>query len=358
MGFRKDGVVILLGAGCSKDAGIPTSLDMITDIEKWIETGRVERKINWGEFKELYYFVKSSILYAHGIKGDFPPNVNYNIEKLVNTLTELEKRESHPLYPFVGSWNTKLLDVAGSNFSNIKRFRDELVEQLKAWVTQRDYDKANYFSRIFAFKKEYNFPLRVFSLNYDLCLEKNTDDAILEKGFDDSRRWEWRRFEDNENTPADIYLYKMHGSIDWERVDGDLTYSDEVAKIENPDLIFGTNYKLQYVDPYLFYAYEFRRYTLESQLILTIGYGFGDEHINGIIRQALQSNPQRRLSCVVYDSKVEEVRKQILKSLQNPNPGQVKIVNSKAKSYMEDELVVAKLGQDIPQEEDVLEPQR
>ncbi len=287
MSFRDNGIVILLGAGASKDANIPTSMDMIKDIEKWIFDGKRVDGTEWGEFRDLYCCIRSAIYYSDGIHGKFDGKVNYNIEKLVNTLRELEERENHAIYPFVGGWNIKLVEVAGASFTNIKKFREAIVDQLKAWVTISNYDAADYYKKLFTFQDEYGFPLRVFTLNYDLCVEKHRNSAVLERGFDENRRWEWRRFEYNENIPVDIYLYKMHGSIDWER-DGDsnLTWSDEIAKVAVSDLIFGTNYKLQYVDPYLFFAYEFRRHTLDSQLILTIGYGFGDDHINGIIGQA------------------------------------------------------------------------
>ena len=55
---------------------------------------------------------------------------------------------------------------------------------------------------------------------------------------------------------------------------------------------------MQYIDPYLFYAYELRRYSLEAKIILAIGYSFRDEHINGIITQALRHDPSRVLLAV------------------------------------------------------------
>jgi hypothetical protein len=55
---------------------------------------------------------------------------------------------------------------------------------------------------------------------------------------------------------------------------------------------------MQYIDPYLFYAYELRRCSLEAKIILAIGYSFRDEHINGIITQALRNDPSRVLLAV------------------------------------------------------------
>jgi hypothetical protein len=43
----------------------------------------------------------------------------------------------------------------------------------------------------------------------------------------------------------------------------------------------------------LFLVYQLRRLSLEAKLILVVGYGFADEHINGILQQALRG----RLCC-------------------------------------------------------------
>jgi len=56
------------------------------------------------------------------------------------------------------------------------------------------------------------------------------------------------------------------------------------------------------IDPYLFYAHEFRKYSLESKTILAIGYSFRDEHINGILKQSLQNNSDRKLVIVSPDA--------------------------------------------------------
>jgi|ERR1043165_1295963 hypothetical protein len=364
MSIKKDGIVVLLGAGCSKEAGIPTSMDMITEIEKLIEEQDLfnDENLRWGEYKDLYNYIKSSIFYAEGIKGDFGNKVNYNIERLVNTLAEIEKKEDHTIYPFIGNWNIKLIEMAGYDFRKVKGLKERIVEKLKEWVTLKNYTKSQYYSKLFEFQDEYTFPLKVFTLNYDLCVEKNTNGQKLERGFDEERKWDWRRFEENDNTPVDIYLYKMHGSIDWERDEnGNLTFSDEVSRVATPNLIFGTTYKLQYIDPYLFFAYEFRRYSLESQLIITIGYGFGDEHINGIIGQALNSDPQRKILSLIYkdvgDNQEErerierEEKDRIKEILKIKGTEQIELKNMGARQFMETELKIERLATLLPQEE-------
>ncbi|HPD65745.1 MAG TPA: SIR2 family protein [Bacteroidia bacterium] len=341
--FRENDILILVGAGCSKEAGIPTSIDMIKEIEGFIKNDKC-----WQEYKDIYYFIKSCILYADGLQGKYDEPLN--IERLVNTLNELEKKEEHPIFPFIGSWNSKVVELCGNDFKKITNFKIEILKQLKKWVTLNNYSEAIYYKYFTEFAKQIEFPLRIFSLNYDLCLEKNNQDTIIELGFDEQRKWQWQRFEKNENVNVNIYLYKMHGSINWRRdTNGFLTYSDEVNQVDNPDLIFGTNYKLQYVDPYLFYAYEFRKYSLEANLIITIGYGFFDEHINGIISQALRSNNDTKLIANLYKENVDKnsIRDDI-KTRLNINNERLIIMNKKASEFLKNDLNINELNKYTP----------
>src|SRR5690606_7358104 len=119
-----------------------------------------------------------------------------------------------PLYPFVGAWNPKLLAVAGSDLGKLSDFRRNIVTKLRDDWVQLEYERqAAYYAGLVRFQKEYQFPLRVFTLNYDLCVEKGCSEAMVERGFNEEQRWDWRRFSssDGEPTQKDIYLYKMHG---------------------------------------------------------------------------------------------------------------------------------------------------
>src|SRR5205823_2225812 len=103
--FKRDEILVLLGAGASVEAGIPASRDMVSRIEKLLQD-------EWSQYRDLYNFVKSSIHYLDGIKGRFDAST-FNIEQLVSTLDELRRGDEHPLYPFVGAWVPKLYELAG-----------------------------------------------------------------------------------------------------------------------------------------------------------------------------------------------------------------------------------------------------
>ena len=305
---------------------------------------------------------RASIYYADGIKGKFGMDVLFNIERLVNTLEELNMKDEHPLYPFVGAWNPKLSEVAGTEFERVESFRIEIVKKLRDdWIDLKVNDNAAYYHGLVEFQNEYEYPLRVFSLNYDKCVETACNDVSVERGFNRDRRWDWRLFEDSENDPKQIYLYKLHGSTDWKfDEDRNLTFLDSTSSIKPQEvaIIFGTSYKLQYVDPFLFLMYQFRKWTLDdSKLIISVGYGFGDEHINGILGQALDRNNERKLLAVApVRDKSEEQRENEIRLLlgSKMKPAQIKCWNIKAKEFMTWALKIERLAELFPPEPDLI----
>jgi hypothetical protein len=333
-------IILLLGAGASCDAGIATSPMMIQKIERLLE------QRDWNQFRELYHQIKSAIHYAAGIKGKFNSDVPYNIETLVNTLYELERNEDHPIYPFVAAWNSRLLAHAGPNFEKVRTFREKILDALKEWVQLENTAKADYYTGLKQLQQSLQFPLKVFSLNYDLCVERLSSDLCnVETGFGgvgDSYPWEWKRFDETnpEAEPPELFLYKMHGSINWKRdQSGNLicvNYSGSNIPPDQMQVIFGRDFKLEAADPYLFYAFEFRRCSLEARAILIIGYGFGDEHINKMLIQAVRHDSSKRLIVVgnmTDTAKLTRRREEIAKRLDIANET-IAVVKGTAKEFL------------------------
>ncbi|OQA89173.1 MAG: hypothetical protein BWY28_01211 [bacterium ADurb.Bin236] len=346
--FKKDEVVFLLGAGASVEAGIPASRNMIDSLEELLKND------SWKKYTSLYHYMKSSIIYADGIKGRFEYD-NFNIEKLVNTLDEILKSDEHPLFPFIGSWTPKLPEVAGNDLNLLKDFRKDIIRQLRdKWIQLERNDNAKYYTGLSRFQKEYEFPLRVFSLNYDMCVEIACAESGVERGFGDDTRWDWRVFDNEQEIESNIFLYKLHGSIDWVRnTNGELTYKDSTSRIEldSLEIIFGTTYKLQYVDPFLFLSYEFRKRTLsDAKLIIAVGYGFADDHINGIIGQSLNSSDNKKLLAVgLFDDETSECGR-IKAKLAVAKEDKIVCWGIGAKEFFETSLSIENISKVFPEE--------
>ena len=318
---------------------------------------------DWKQFVDLYNHIKSAIHYAAGLKGLFDGNVEYNIETLVNTLYELERNEEHPLYPFIASWNSRLVSLTDKDFSKVSAFRRLILRQLKTWVSPDDTSLAHYYRGLIAIQRGLTFPLRIFSLNYDLCVERlNCNDFRVESGFPGigpKFPWDWERFEDSNAgpNPPEIYLYKLHGSINWKRDDArNLFCLEQIENIapEKMELIFGRDFKLEAADPYLFYIYEFRKYSLETKVIACIGYGFGDQHINKILEQALKRDQSKRLLVIAPHNDDREVdREAQIRSRISARPQQLIMRKSSAKEFLETPEVHKQLLEVIPKPADV-----
>jgi len=357
MSSRSGDIIVLLGAGASKEAEIPMSAEMINEIEALLKNNN-----DWQPFHELYNHVKSSIHYSAGLKGVFGTSVPFNIETLVNTLYELERNEEHPLYPFIAAWNSRFVSLACADFSNVQNFRRLILKELKRWMCPENTSASSYYIGLKNLQNDLNYPLHVFSLNYDLCVESigRGDSFRVETGFEDSgpaHFWDWERFEQQESGPPsvpDLYLYKLHGSINWKRNSEANLFSVEQTEnvaSDKMEVIFGRDFKLEAADPYLFYAYQFRKFTLDARLIIVIGYSFADNHINKMLVQALRRDENKRLVVVSRfsdraecDQKVKEIAERL-----EVDETLVLAEIGTAKSFLESSDLANKLHEHIPE---------
>ncbi len=278
---------------------------MISKIEK-----KLHEHDDWKCHLGLYNHVKSAIFYSCGLKGVFDADVQFNIETLVNTLYELERNEEHPLYPFIASWNSRFVSLADNDFGKVRAFRRLILNELKKWICPESSSKRDYFAGLKNLQEGLGFPLNIFSLNYDLCVESlHSSEFRVETGFDGygpEHYWSWERFDPTDGaaiSDREAFLYKLHGSINWKRDDDKNLFSVEQVEAvdaDKMDIIFGRDFKLDAADPYLFYAYQFRRLTMDAKLILAIGYSFADAHINKMITQGLRLNEKKKIHIVTY----------------------------------------------------------
>jgi len=154
--------------------------------------------------------------------------------------------------------------------------------------------------------------VNIFTLNYDTLVEQAADaeGVVLLDGFVGTQRRIFRpeNYEQDLYFPAEttegrvhrfdrvLHLYKLHGSITWTATEPSIDdpYGVQAAAFdpngEQPLLIYPTPAK--YGETLgLPYSELFRRFAAAlarpQSVLFVIGYGFGDEHVNAIIRQAL-----------------------------------------------------------------------
>lgn len=154
--------------------------------------------------------------------------------------------------------------------------------------------------------------VNVFTLNYDTLVEQAADaeGVVLLDGFVGTLRRVFRpeSYEQDLYFPAEttegrvhrydrvLHLYKLHGSITWRA--SELTIDNPYGVQSAPFDPEGSEPLLIYPTPAKYgetlglpYSELFRRFVAAlvrpQSVLFVIGYGFGDEHVNAIIRQAL-----------------------------------------------------------------------
>ena len=338
MSLREDSLLFLLGAGASVDSGIKHAKDMTLDIEQ-----KIRSDTDFIDFDDLYNYLKSSIIYQRGLEGAFEDQA-VTIEELLDVLFEINQKHQNKLYPFIGGWNIHLLKVAGEEFEKVEKLDKQIRAQLFKWINISNYDRASYFRRLRDLVSDIGSAVRVFTLNYDICVERALAGTgfSIELGFNSDREWEASKFDANENADVGLYLYKLHGSIDWirePRTSGRLTLCDNPQP--NPELIFGTADKLSSIDPYLFYVHELRKYSLNEALrfIVVVGYSFSDDYINGLIGQAVLRSEYLKVLVVspIKNDRAAKEKKRI-SSLLRVTDERIVFENATAKNFFEQKM--------------------
>ncbi len=302
-------LIFLLGAGSTFDAGMPTATGLTEIIEKRFET-------NFPDLLPVLRFITGAIQFGRACKN-LPLTKTINIEELLMSCSFLAKREQHFVYPFVGAWHEQIAHLQNASKSlygsipsdSFTFIFDYCKSNLKDWLAIQDQSRLKY---LWSFRDFVNkgYKLRLFTLNYDQCLEHALSEVIGEinkewtNGFNISG-WSPHLLS-NESYKA--YLYKLHGSLDW--VDDErlgicsccwplAKDIEELPETFEPLVIFGRDEKLQAVDPFLTLLYHFRQVLNSCKILIIIGYGFGDVHINSLIREALQRDPEKR--CIIVN---------------------------------------------------------
>ena len=153
----KEDTIFLLGAGASKDAGIPTSTEMVDELKANLPS---EKPL----FDRILKFLIGAISFALGCRNatDAPP---INIEDVMRMLRILEKRDEEILYPFVGSWHEKLTEFESIDQDCFTKFREYVDQKLVEWISiDRRKEKIKYLSKFGIMATQFGKPLHIFSL--------------------------------------------------------------------------------------------------------------------------------------------------------------------------------------------------
>jgi hypothetical protein len=329
--------VVLLGAGASKEAGVPTTFDATAELVRQVGS----HPTPWAN--ALHFVCAQLMAHDAATEGANPYSDRLDVERVFAAIELLAERRTLEVTPFVASWQPGVDAWDGSPPGPIRFAQDYeqaignahpgaamsrvIHEQIQASKRGRSLSVYHELAErmLQALRRlvtttgdvSYLMPLveagrapgglTIATLNYDLTVEQAAEAAgvPLTTGISEwmtHDRWDWPRDE--------IRLLKLHGSIDWawdkltsapSRLEQSLVdVSDSPADDPRPPaLVFGHRAKLRAQGPFLGLLAEFERQLAEKDRLIVIGYSFRDDHVNEILRRWI--NERRRRKVLVVD---------------------------------------------------------
>lgn len=206
--------------------------------------------------------------------------------------------------------------------SQLKPLREQL-ERIIRGACQLTLDMTNAPHKTFLDKitarKASEPRVQLFTTNYDTLFEQAAQKggyAVIDgfsftsprtfsgRYFDyDIVQRERTRLKDEESFVSKVFhLYKMHGSLTWEKTEQGMV--QQVNSTESPLIVYPASdkYESSYEQPYFEMMSRFQQaLRRENTLLIVIGFGFRDKHIQNVILEAVNQNPSFQLVIVNYN---------------------------------------------------------
>lgn len=298
--------VVLLGAGASRDAGLPTAMELTEALRRDIDSTGQE------DLRRALGVILAGLAFRNASFG-LPVNGPVDIETVLRVAEQLANRMVHPLSWYVAAWHSAIEALApGGNGVVFSRLINAARESLRRELRTPDPKRVKYLGGVRHLLNVFGVPPALFTLNYDRCVEVALayEGMPFTTGFRDGL-WTPEEFEAVRVTR----VYKLHGSFGWVRhpqrglVDVESPGLADNINIVSGDvadeLIFGADNKLRAVQPFLWLIHQFSEAVNACRYIITIGYGWRDDHINQIIDQHMATDPTKRL--IIVSPSAEEV---------------------------------------------------
>ena len=212
--------------------------------------------------------------------------------------------------------------ISEEKASQLKPLREQL-EKIIRNACQLELDSSNAPHKTFLDKitarKASEPRVQLFTTNYDTLFEQAAQEggyAVIDgfsftsprtfsgRYFDyDIVQRERTRLKDEESFVSKVlHLYKMHGSLTWERTEQGRI--QQVNSTESPLIVYPASdkYESSYEQPYFEMMSRFQQaLRRENTLLIVIGFGFRDKHIQNVILEAVNQNPSFQLVIVNYN---------------------------------------------------------
>lgn len=264
-------VGLLIGAGVSKACGLPNVADLTKSVREIITNEK---------FNELL-------------------DVKDNIETILNKVQQLKSLiGDKPLYELTLETVLEIeTEIKKTIFEKLSI--DQPIDKLSDLVVWLNFINGEY-------QKE------IFSLNYDLLLEKSLEHNSLPyfSGFIGNVKPFF--ISDSVDDFSGLYvkqswtkLWKLHGSLNFKKSNTEQIFIENNINSDYENLLIYPSmdkYLSSRKAPFIAYLDRFRRYLLiNEKVLLILGYSFCDDHVNDIIINGLNNNSRLSIFAFCYD---------------------------------------------------------
>lgn len=305
--FKLKNVYFLFGSGTS-NGSIPVMKDLFATVKSQVK--KLDKAIqdifddielkNPDDFEELLGILYSQKTFLQNQKTADKKNIE-NCEKLIDEIQKTIFDE---------------INIDMSSAANISVLNHYKKFYQKVSLRNKDLSRVNVFTTNNDLFNETS--LDSINVNYingfNGGLNKFFNPALFNYAFSKRMDTSIDKYEPVENM---IYLYKLHGSINWiednSNTNSFFDIKEIVSEIKYSSvdniLIYPTPTKQDKSlgSPYTELSREFQKKLLEQHSVLfIIGYGFNDSHVNNIIHQALATNSS--INIVIFKEPGDKIK--------------------------------------------------
>lgn len=288
--------MLFLGAGASYQFDKPTTPALKKDL---IKAGPTVSPILRSILKTPGFGDIEHVLAAlHGIRDLLSNPEDYLTQYLLKGKIQPEE---HTLNDFDESFQYLKQNIEGTEKSLINT-----IFETYDWKSQHDPELRRFYEPLLDLLTEDSNKVYIGTTNYDQAVERfctlGGHDYRCIDGFDEanSGKWIWKKENFNvepSNGKKFVYLYKIHGSLKWTRMGGQIIKLDQVERFrgyENDVFIAPTvNPKVEAEkEPFTTLNNEFTKKSEAADAVIIIGCSFRDQHINEIFQKFIDDERQ------------------------------------------------------------------
>ena len=294
-------ILLFLGAGASVPFGMPTTKefkDRLLAMPEFKDHGIMKELLSVPDYEDIEHVLRGiEDIEAIGKCG----------KKFLNSLKATDKQYSKLDFG-------KMLEELDLCRKNINKYVYEFYsfDKSKKGMVKTHYDSL--LKSIFVGK------INIATTNYDQIIEKYVrcnKDKIPCDGFKDNKStneyiFHQNNFNKNKNNEKITNIYKLHGSLNWKKINGDIIrqVKEEQNRNESENmLIYPTLDPKDGLDeePFTIINNKFKKQINITDVCIVVGYSFRDFHINDIFEKFVRSGKELIIISPTVESDLQDV---------------------------------------------------